>query len=260
MTESGRVHASDVGKARNPNPENAIVYGSPRERTTETALRQMLANEDAITPDMSLEDLRQRIGEQVRVGSKDTVSSNLDFDWDSNQGFHDEAYRRYLETHDSLMFIWKDSDQLVRTLHDTQSHSYSRFAGNVAELVNKYITLLPRWEEIVATDPKRLTKAQKELQRFFGSHQGVTESFLMKLIEKTEGAAGVEAFIGSLQDSNGFNVSEGFSIEITEDGERPMLTVTFHEKQWSVTPELIQEIIQGKKDLDAEVLQTEKET
>jgi len=45
LTAEGRKHATEIGKTKNPNPETGLVYGSPRERTQETAMSQLLANE-----------------------------------------------------------------------------------------------------------------------------------------------------------------------------------------------------------------------
>ncbi len=254
LTETGRSHATEIGKEKNPNSEVALSFGSPRERSQETSLRHMLAREEDITPEMSLEDIRAKIGEQLKIGRKDLVTQNLNFNWEGSKEFRDKAYKHYLETKDALVFLWKESDQLLIELNDKDSDSYSKFAGNIAELVNKYIKILPRWQQIVDLEPDKYEKFNNELQRFFGSHQVVLEPFLMKVIEKLEGESAVEEFVNSLDSKNGFGLSEGFSIDIKEEAGSPVVIVSFKDKQWKVSPEIILEIIKEKNDLNEKLL------
>lgn len=253
LTERGRVKATAKGQLKNPHAEVAVSFGSGRERSQETALRHMLAEELSVTPDMSLEDMREEVGRSVSFGKKDAVTGNLDFDWDSNEQFHDAAYERYLDSKDALKFIWKDSDGLVKELKDDTSSSYSRLAGNVAELVFKYITIFPRWKNLANEKPEKYKAFDNEMQRFFSSHQGVLESFLMKVMEKNEGAKGVENFINSLADKNGFGFSEGFSVEILEQNGETVVHIQYKDKKWFVSPNMIQEIVQERDLLNKEI-------
>ncbi len=256
LTPEGRQHATEVGKTKDPQPETSISYGSPRERSQETALRHMLANEEGITGDTSLEDIRKLVGSGMEYGKKDLETSRLDFDMDKNKEFHDVAFDHYLQKKDFLPWLHSESDELARTLSDKEDSTYSRMAGNVAELVDKYVKIFPRWQEIVKNNkdkPEKYAQFNNELQRYLGSHQGVTESFLMKVIEKADGPTAVEDFISSLDSKNGFGFSEGFSVEITGE-ENPQLTVRFRDKEWQVSPELIHEIIRERDEFDEGML------
>lgn len=253
LTDAGRRNATAVGKRKQPRAEVAVAYGSERERSSETALRQMLANEDVVTPEMSLEAMRTVIDQQLKVGRKDAVSKNLDFTFEGNQTYRDTYMERYLKSKDALVFAWKESDQLARRLKDETSSTYSRFAGNVAELVDKYVRILPRWQEIAAEHPEKYAASNFELQRFFGSHQGVIEPLVMKVIEKTQGAPAVEAFINTLPDKNGFGSSQGFSVDIADEGGSPHMTVRCNDQQWTVTPEVLSEIIGERDALNQEI-------
>ena len=51
------------------------------------------------------------------------------------------------------------------------------------------------------------------MKRFFGSHQGVLESFLAKLIEKTKGIEERNKFVEVLN-NQGFDFAEGFEVDI----------------------------------------------
>jgi hypothetical protein len=253
ISEAGRQHATDAGKTKSPNPEVGVVYGSGRERTTETALRQMLANEEEITPDMTLEDMKAKIGEEVKVGRKDISSSLLNFNFDGSKGFHDAAFDHFLKSKDLLRWYVTESDNVVRAEKDSTSTSYSRLAGNVAELVDKYMKIYPRWKQITESDPDKYASYHNELQRFMGTHQSVSEAFLMKVLEKTKGAEAVTSFIDSLKDKNGFGSSEGFTVQILESEGEQQLIVKFRDEEWQTSPAVIDEIIDERDKLNESI-------
>ena len=159
ISQEGRNHATEVGKTKSPRPEVGLAYGSPRERTIETSLRQMLAGEDRITAESSLEDIRAVVESELKKlklgkkAKKEIMTEKLDFNWNGTSEFNQIGYRRYLETKDALKFLVDDSDQLVYDLKDKVSTSYSRAAGNIAELVQKYLNILPRWQKIIEENP-----------------------------------------------------------------------------------------------------------
>ncbi|MDP4000877.1 MAG: histidine phosphatase family protein [bacterium] len=252
LTPKGRVAATEAGKNLNPEPEVAVAFGSNRERSVETAMRGMLANQEEIGPDTTLEDIRELVAGQVKVGRKDMVSPNLNFDWSGSKEFNEPAMARYAAK-DGLRFLVEDSDQLVEKLKDQTSTSWSRQAGNIAELIKKYYEILPTWQRVAAEHPEKYAQFNNEMQRFMGSHQTVTESFLMKVIEKTEGREAVMKFIESLPDKNGFGFSEGFTINLIIDDAGRDIVMNYKDRQWTLTPELINEIINDKKELDKSV-------
>jgi hypothetical protein len=253
LTQKGREHAAEVGKTKNPHAEVAVAFGSQRERAVETSMRQMLADEDTITPEMSLEDMRAEVAENLKVGKKDQAISELNFDWDTNRDFAAVAYPHVTETKDALIFLRDESDALILRNKDKTSDSYSRSAGNFAELVDKYCKILPRWKQIVAEHPEQYQQVNNEMQRFFGTHLTVSEPFLMKVIEKTEGSAEVENFLASLKTKNGFESSEGYTVTIEDQPGQPSITVKFKDKQWSITPEILGQIIQERDELDKQI-------
>lgn len=250
LTLEGRQHATDVGKNKNPYPETSVAYGSPRERAQETALRHMLANDKKITGDASLEEIRGLISDHVKHGRKEKISELLDFKMEGNPDFNKIAYDHYLNRKDLLDWMRNDSDELIRQLKDTESSCYSRMAGNVAELVQKYVRIYPRWRQVIENDPQKYAQFDNELQRHFGSHQGVTESFLLKVVEKTEGKEGAAQLIDSLASRNGFDFSEGFSVQILDIEHEQQLIVKFRDKEWQTSPAVIDEIIDERDKLN----------
>lgn len=86
-------------------------------------------------------------------------------------------------------------------------------AKNVANIILKYHRILPRWNEIQA---RRDISLPSELQRTFGSHQSITECFIMKVLELTQGREAVLSFIQSFPDKNGFGFGEGFVVTLSQ--------------------------------------------
>lgn len=255
LTPEGRRRSSEAGKAKNPDLDVALVAGSPRERSVESALRQMLSHEPLVTPDMSLEDMRALVDENLRVGKKDMVMEQLNFNWDGSKEFHDEGYRRTLETHDALQWLLDDSDTVVRNNRDTTSTSYTRAAGNIAEVIQRYFKILPRWQEIVTKTPEKYQKFNNQLQRFLGSHQSVIECFLLKIIEKTEGRDAAVQFVESLPDQNGFDFSEGYSVILRAGGDQPDVVVRYGQREWITDPQTVEAVVSERNDLNKEIKQ-----
>ncbi|MEO6077170.1 MAG: hypothetical protein ABIP54_00085 [Candidatus Andersenbacteria bacterium] len=253
LTLEGRNHAKEQGKEKDPHPETSIVYGSMRDRAMETSLRHMLANDERVTNESSLEDMRALVGSNISKGRKDIATQLLDFEMEGNPEFNKVAYEHYIDKKDLLDWLWKESDRTVRDLHDKESSSYSRMAGNVAELINKYINIFPRWQKITESESEKYAQFNNELQRHFGSHQSVLESFLMKVIQKTDGEEAVSDFIGSLKSRNGLDFSEGFSVEIEGGAEQEEVKVTFRDNQWKVDRTTIREIVAERDELDESI-------
>ncbi len=65
------------------NLSQSVAFGSPRIRTQESALYMMTGNEDNITGTETLEELKEKINSDLKVGSKIGVDERLNFS-DSN--------------------------------------------------------------------------------------------------------------------------------------------------------------------------------
>lgn len=255
LSKDGRIHASEVGAEKNPHPEVAVAYGSPRNRTIETALRQLLTNEELITEDLSLEGINTLIKKNSPVGKKYKTTELLDFDLGGSEKFRETANDHFKNKHDLLIWYLEESDRMVEETNDKKSTSYSRLAGNVAELVSKYSNMYPKWKKIVDDNPDKYSQFNNEMQRFMGSHQGVGESFLMKVIEKTLGKEEVYNFINSLESKNGFKFGEGYSLVIGETKDEnnnclKQISINFNGRQFACDENILKEIITDRDILD----------
>jgi hypothetical protein len=254
LTQKGRDHSVEMGQAKDARAEVGVAFGSPKERAMEAALRQLLSGEDEVQPEDSLEDIQAKSDKRLGFGKKGIVSENLNFNWGGTPEFKEAAYKHYLESKDALAFFFEQSDELAKNLKDKESTSYSRIAARMAELVKKYLGILPRWEEIAAKDPDKYSQYGNEMQRFMGSHQTALEPFLMKIVEKLEGREAVGRLIASFPDKNGFGFGEGFSVNIVrgENGD-PVAKISCMGKEWIVTPGVIESIIHDRDVLDEEI-------
>lgn len=261
LTEDGRLQASEAGKSMSPQPEVAVAMGSLKERALETSLRHMFANEDSITPEMSLEDMRALADANLVKGHKHAMIEELDFNLSGTPEFNQEADNRYLNAKDYVAFMFRESDNLALELGDESSSTLSRMAANIAKIIQKYEKILPNWQratEQTSEDGQgKYAEYDNQMQRFLGTHGGVPESFLLRVIQKIDGAEAAETFLQELTEKgqgNGFNFSEGYSIVIhqSEDGE-VMADLTYQDKTWVIRPEVLQEITQDATHLNEEI-------
>ena len=226
LSETGRKQGMEKAQAikEKPNLRQTMVYGSPRKRSQQTAAFAMAGEAlDDIVGDESLQELKAKLDRDISYGSKVMSDSRLDFFMDKNTPFGKVAFDAFAVKKQYLKFLAEDSDRLAEELHDEKGSTYSRQARGVAEIVKKYLGVSNRWTELVQSgkyqDPK--------LERFLGSHGGVTESFLLKIVEKTKGVAERDRWISLMP--NGFDFTEGFDITIVNQGEgkEPVLRVSY---------------------------------
>ncbi|TSC65891.1 MAG: hypothetical protein G01um101477_303 [Candidatus Doudnabacteria bacterium Gr01-1014_77] len=247
LTEQGRINATEAGKAKDPHPEVAIAIGSPRDRSTETAMRVMLSKEPGITQEDTLEDIQEFVGDSLKVGRKNMVDHRLDFTF--NGEFLEAVQERYGNTKDYLVFAVNESDELAKKLKDRKSTSYTRQAAGIAEIIRKYVDVLPNFQHAIQQSPDKYSKYENEMQRFLGTHAPVSECFLLKIVELTEGKEGLKTFLETGINKNGFNFSEGFSVEIQADG----ILVRYKGREWNIKPELLDQIIEQRDELDKSI-------
>ncbi len=206
------------------NLRQSMAFGSPRKRAQQTAAFAMTgAGADSITGNESFDELRAKIDKDIKYGSKVAADPRLNFFMDKNTPFGAKAMeaftnKRYIE------FLVNESDALAREVGDENGSTYSRQAGSIADVVLKYAKVSPRWQELVSDATK---KYEETLERFLGSHQGVSECFLAKVIEKTEGAAERDRFVEAIK-KQGFDFTEGFDVElVSQNGSEPQVRIRY---------------------------------
>ncbi len=209
LTEKGRLQAVKLGKQIRPNPNVAIAFGSPRKRTQETAACVMLARD--IDPNASLKDIEEKIAEQVKVGKKIFVDKRLDF----NLGKFEAASIKAIIDEGRLIPYWvEESDELALNKNDVEATTYTRQAGNIAEIIKKYVKVAKQFHKIIA-EPEKRDKYGNKLERYLGTHLGIVESFVAKIIEKTRGRQEAVKFAGTIP--KGFGETKGMRVNIKPD-------------------------------------------
>ena len=86
LTPTGRKQAVDKGKEFHPQSRVSVAVGSPQERTQETAAHMMLADEEKISVNDTLEKMQASIAEELKVGEKIIEDERLDFGFDGPIG------------------------------------------------------------------------------------------------------------------------------------------------------------------------------
>ncbi len=262
LTNKGRAHAILQAKTLK-NPKLAKAFGSPKIRSQETAVLIMEGKNKNIDITAPADDLKDIAKPGLMGMPRIVADSRLDFYLDKEKGTGKlslDAYKqgRYLE------FIVKESDEAVKKNKDLNKNStYSQSAAAIASIIKDYFNASGRWNKIVQSEnTRKFPKGyQKDLERFFGSHKGVIECFLAKLIEKTEGIKKRDEFIDIL-DKNGFGLSEGFTVYIINQKNQPTVVVEYQkeyktkngeEKKFElrrrINPKIIDEIIKEGEEL-----------
>lgn len=210
LSETGRKQAFEKGKIDGAdNLKQSVAFGSPRKRAQQTASFAMSGKSlDSITGAETLEELKEKIDQNLKVGSKIGIDPRLDFHLDKNSPFGQEAYKAVFINKDYLKFLVNRSDVLAIETNDKLASTYSRQAGAIAEIVKKYIAVSGQWDKLTEKGKYEDSK----LERFLGSHGGVVESFLLKVIEKTKGIGERDRLLGIMPHQ--FEYAEGINITI----------------------------------------------
>lgn len=225
LTETGRKQA--VEKSEDKDISQSVAFGSPRKRTQQTAGLIMGGQLDDITGDESINELKDKLNKDLKVGSKIGIDRGLDFNVDFSSSFGKKALES-VKNGEYLKFLVEESDTLAESFKDITIETYSGMAGRVAEIVKKYLAIASRWDKLVQDESKN---HKDTLKRFLGTHQGIGESFLAKVIEQTKGNAERDAFVSALS-NQGFDFVEGFDVKIeTIDGKTQNIHISFKKEK-----------------------------
>lgn len=247
LTETGRNQA--IEKSEDTDIYQSVAFGSPRKRTQQTAGFVMGGQLEEITGNESLVELREKLSKDLQIGSKIGADKRLDFNLDPSTKFGNklmEAFKRG----EYLKFLIEQSDELAESLQDIDGETYDRAASRIAEIIKKYLTIAKRWDELVQDEKKDY---EDTLKRFMGTHQGVAESFLAKIIEKTKGKSERDLFV-SILNNQGFDYAEGFDVKIeTIDGNDQQVRISFKKEKDGEVVFAYNEIV-SKEILDSLIL------
>ena len=248
LTEKGRMMAGEKGEELDPQKEVSLAWGSPKKRTQETALRAMFPD---IDPNASLEDIEEIIREEQKFGKKLIVDERLSFDLSGPEG--KEMLAAFKEGK-YLQYLISESDKRAIELGDKTSSSYSRYAGNIAEIVSRYIKIGDNFNRIASKDGK-YEEFGNQLERYLATHQGVAEGFVAKVLEEAQGPEKRDEFISSV--GSGFKETEGIHLEIQNNGNHQEITITYQlngdKETITIDGNLIEKIIKEREIFESKV-------
>ncbi|MEK9151323.1 MAG: histidine phosphatase family protein [Patescibacteria group bacterium] len=245
LTPKGRAQAYARGEEIKAQTEVALGWGSPRIRSQETSYRVMLINEE-LNQDDTFEEIEQKIGEKLGgVGKKILVDSRLDF---HDKGPVAEAGKKAYHEKRYMSWVIDESDQSALETGDKESSTYTRMAGNVAEIIRRYSKVANHFNRL-ASKTDKYKKFGNQLERYFGTHQGISESFATKAIEKVLGREKRDDFLTAV--GSGFAEIEGIRIEIRNSGQEQEIVMIYKingsEESVGLTGSLLDEIIQERE-------------
>lgn len=255
LTPEGRKQGDERGEELDPQTEVSLGWGSPKFRSGETAYRAMLANED-IDPDDTYEDIEAKVDEELKgVGKKMIVDSRLDFHdggpiaTGAKEAYHEGRY---------MSWVINDSDKDAIEMNDTESTTLTRMAGNVAEIVQRYTKVGNNFNRL-ASKTDKYEESGNQLERYLGTHQGISESFAAKVLEKIKGDDAKNEFVTSV--GGGFDETEGVHIEIANKGTEQKIVMTYllkdesgdREESVEFGAEVLQEIIDDREAFEKQV-------
>ena len=255
LTEEGKLQGYEKGKEGQPATPTAVGFGGYVKRAQEMSAFTMAgAKGIELTGKESLEEVKQKLDEGLKYGSKMAVDKNLGFYYEPE--FCQPKDKAYKENR-GLKFIVEESDALAEQLGDRYSSTYSRSAGRVATILQKYAGIAPKFDKIISDEEKKKEYGDV-LERFMGSHAGVIDAFLCKVVEKVKNKEERDKLVQVLGES-GFDPAEGFDIEIDTlaDQKEPVVRLKYHKEDKDghpifdfnevISPQLLQELVgEGK--------------
>lgn len=210
LSEKGKAELFEKGKAREHIEPTAVAMGSKLERTRHSAGLDMAGalHTDEYTGEETLEELTHKLDADMKYGSKIGTISKLGFSFDTPE-LRDAAVGavkqgRYLE------FVVNESDAKAKELKDSGA-TYSRSAADIATVLERYVKVAGNFDKLMQ-DPEKQEEYGKILERFLGSHAGVVDAFLVKVVEKLHGVEARDELVKKMP--GGFNTAEGYDITI----------------------------------------------
>lgn len=257
LTKKGKLQGYKKGLKGPEAMPTAVAFGGHVKRAQEMAGFTMAgAKRMEVTGKESMEEIKQKLDEDLKYGTKLAVDKNLGFYYEPE--FCQPKDKAYKENR-GLKFVVEESDELAEKLGDKYSSTYSRSAGRIATILQKYNSIAPKFNEIISDEEKK-KRYGDILERFMGSHAGVIDAFLCKIVEKIKGIGERNKLVKVLGDS-GFDPAEGFDIEIDAlaGQEEPVIRIKYNKEGKEgregfsfneiLSPKLLQELInEGKSE------------
>lgn len=256
LAPEGRVQVTQRGKELMSQPDVSVAFGSPRKRSQETAGRVLFAGAEIDNPDMTLDQMEQVIDFYMKGAEKIREDVRLNFDLGGPAG---KAALAAFKEGRYIPFLVGESDAAALEHGDMISTTYMRQAGNVAEIIRKYAKVGDTFHRI-ASKTDKYREFGNQLERYLGTHQGVTECFVAKALETMNGVAARDAFVRSV--GSGFGETEGIRIEIINRGAEQTIRMTYAVKDpqngerketVDIDDDILKKIVEERKTFDEKV-------
>lgn len=226
LTPKGKEHVVSLSD-ENTDVSQAMAFGSPRKRTQETAGLMMAGGQDEITGEETAEELKEKLNADLKYGSKLRVDPRLNFVLPEGGEYVDEAMKVFKEGKLLKWLVEESDEKYKKSGLEGNYMSYKNQSKQVAEILAKYVNILPRWKSLVEDKTGKKTDYKPVMERFLGTHQTVSECFLAKVLELTKGVEERDRFVAALG-GGGFGYSEGYKIEIEEgDNGEPKIHIKY---------------------------------
>ncbi len=249
LSEEGILKAIEAGKSsplRKKNKAKAVegqsleIYGSPRERTGQSALSRMLADQLA-QADFENVDPQDMVKWLEGNGVENTQSPLLDFQ--VGQGEYKDALMADFKKNEFMKFMVEKSDQLaIETKQDPNKvTTFSQQAGSVGVFL--LVLGNKKTKEMISAGDR------KEDFAFGASHMTVLESFLYKAIKIKDGEKAANKFLEKDLHNSGFSENQGFVADYESFGDEPQdmrLVISYQDRKIALDySDLIQIIQEG---------------
>lgn len=249
LNEEGRKMSKKKGEILSPQKNVSLAWGSQFKRAQETSLHAMLQE---IGVDDSLEEMDAEISKHQKYGKKIIVDKRLGYDLSGSSG--GESLKAFKEKR-YIPYVIEKSDQLSIKAGDKISTTYTRHAGGLAEIIYRYSQVGNNFNCLVSEKKDKYERFGNQLERYLGTHSGIQEFFLAKVIEKNEGIEKRNNFIKLL--GGGFKETEGMRVEIINDENEQEITIYYQlggkNEKLVVEKKLLEEIIEERNAFEKKV-------
>jgi hypothetical protein len=260
LTPKGMERASEQGRD-DVDLARARVMGSARIRSQHTAGFHMIGGRAEITGTESVDELEKAIQDLGSNQAHFREDKRLNFNDDKTAPlgqYLDAAYhsKTYLKT------IVEESDTFARNQGSEYQSTYTGKAAQVADLINVYFKAAPRLVNMIPAIQKAqaekhgedIEQSEAAFERFMGSHQGIPECFLLKVVEVVEGIDARNEFLAEIGNA-GFGYSEGYDISLIQADEVTQAELVYvnprnnKETRIVLTQDILEGIIQEAEDM-----------
>lgn len=259
LTIQGKHDAWRKGIQARAHPEVAIALGGPRKRTRETSTHVMLGSR--VAPHADLEEMEREIAKELKYGKKVMMDERLNFRADGPVG---QEVEEAAKKEEYFRYLLEQSDQRAVETHDLTSTTLTRHAGNVAELIQKYVSVSETFHKLASGPDKKYEKYGNRLERYLGTHLGIQESFIVKVLEKLGEEAKRQAFIEAYP--KGFKELQGMNIDVSTRGSERTIFLSYEIPDKSgrlvterilLTGEVLEKIIEERYQFEQAVAEKE---